>query len=114
MMAGWILGGLAIVLLTAILVVPFFVHLTGPYPFFLGYYPGPFWFFFPFGFFAVIFLFFVVSRWLFWGWGWGGGHGRGYWRRYQYYGGAAQILKERYARGELTKEQFDQMMKDIQ
>jgi putative membrane protein len=111
MMAGWIFGGLAIVLLAAVFVVPFFLHPAGPYPFFYGYYP---WSFFPFGFFAVIFLFFVVSRWLFWGWGGRGGYRRGYWRGYQYYGGAAQILKERYARGELTKEQFDQMMKDIQ
>jgi putative membrane protein len=114
MMAGLILGGVAIVLLTAVFVFPFFLHPAGPYPFFYGYYPaGPFSFF-PFGFFAVIFLIFIVSRWLFWGWGWRRGYGRGYWRRYQYYGGAAEILKERYARGELTKEQFDQMMKDIQ
>ena len=71
--------------------------------------------FFPFGFFAVIFLFFFVGRWFFWGWR--GGYGRGYWRQYgnyYYHGDAIQILKQRYARGEITKDQFDQMMKDLQ
>jgi putative membrane protein len=112
--AWWIFGGAAIALLGALVLAPFYFHPAGMYPyFFYGYHPG--FLFFPFGLFAIVFLFFFLARWLFWGWGWRGGYGRGYYRRqYQYYGGPAQILKERYARGELTKEQFDQMMRDIQ
>src|SRR5437867_1298543 len=59
----------------------------------------------------VFFLFFLF-RGLFWGWGgWG-------WRGYSMYGGyhdgAAEILRRRYASGEITKDQFDQMMRDIE
>ena len=33
----------------------------------------------------------------------------------QYHGGRAiEILKERYAKGEITKEQFDQMRKELE
>src|SRR2546425_260787 len=65
----------------------------------VGYFP---FFFFPFGG-------------LFWG---GGGWG---WRGYPMYGryhygqdNAAEILRRRYASGEITKDQFDQMMRDIE
>jgi putative membrane protein len=64
-----------------------------PFPFFFGL----FW----------IFITFMAVRWLFWpGW-WGR---RRYWRSYDdsYY-----ILRQRYARGEITKEQYDQMMRDL-
>jgi len=78
------------------------------YPFFGG------WFFWPIGiFFFLIFLFFV-ARVMFWGWGGGG------WRhRYSYgygygYGDAHEILRQRYARGEISKEQFDQMTRDLE
>jgi uncharacterized membrane protein len=49
-----------------------------------------------------------VLRFFFWGW-WGGGRG---W----YYGGdsAMQVLRERFARGEITQAQFEQMRKDLQ
>lgn len=66
---------------------------------------------FPFGFFWVfiaLFLVFGVSRWVFWGWGW---RRRGYYDRH--YDSAHQILRERYARGEITKEQMDQMASDL-
>ncbi|TLY17928.1 MAG: SHOCT domain-containing protein [Thaumarchaeota archaeon] len=56
------------------------------------------------------FIVFAVFRFLFWGWGWGGRY-----RWYgHYWGGPAEILKERYARGEITKEQFEQMMRDLE
>jgi putative membrane protein len=84
---------------------------------------GPFWYYgapvggFPFGFFWLLpvlgffFIFFVV-RWFFWGWGWGGGwRNRSYY--YNYHGDAESILEARYARGEITKEQFEQMKRDI-
>jgi uncharacterized membrane protein len=69
-------------------------------------------FFFPFGFLFGIFAIFIIFgilRWAFWGWGWGY-RGR-YWRHRDesYY-----ILRRRYAKGEITKEQFDQMMRDLQ
>ncbi|MDG6970440.1 MAG: SHOCT domain-containing protein [Nitrososphaerota archaeon] len=49
--------------------------------------------------------------WGFGGWGWR----RRYWHSAPYgYGDAQEILRQRYARGEITKDQFDQMMKDIE
>ena len=57
-------------------------------------------------FFAIMFLW-----WIF-----GGGGPMG-WRRYRYrrfgYGDEYQILRERNARGEITREQFDQMTRDL-
>jgi putative membrane protein len=67
-----------------------------------------------FGLFFIFAIFWVL-RWAFWGWGWryrrgywGGGYG--YWRHRDssYY-----ILRERYAKGEISKEQYDQMMRDL-
>ena len=76
----------------------------------VGYYPYSFGFF-PFGFFGFFWIFavFWFIRWAFWPW-------RGYGpRRYWRYGDQAYyILRERYARGEITKEQFDQMTRDLQ
>ncbi len=75
-----------------------------------GFFP-----FFPFGFgwifFLLFFLFFWGMRWWGgWGWGWYGRGGR-YWR---YGDDAHAILRTRYARGEITKDQFDQMMRDLE
>jgi putative membrane protein len=102
LLALFVVGSLAlwgIGLATGHAVIPFF---TTPYPYF---------FFFPLGFiFFLIFIFFIV-RLVFWGsWGWRGG---GY-RRYYYGGDAKEILRQRYARGEITKEQFDQMNRDLE
>jgi uncharacterized membrane protein len=41
---------------------------------------------------------------------WGGGHAHGDFFRTD---SAADILKQRYARGEITKEELDQKLKDI-
>ncbi len=109
---GWVVGGLVVALLIGVLVFPSFWGPTmmGPY----GYYPRG-WFFFPFGFLIFFFVIFIVARTLFWGWGWGwrGGYGRGYWGRRGYWGDAEEILRQRYARGEISKDQFDQMMRDL-
>ncbi len=76
--------------------------------------PGP-WtgppFLFGFGWVWPIFGFFIVFlflRWVFWPW-----HPYSY--RYSHWSSsdAVSILRERYARGELTKEQFDRMMQDL-
>ena len=110
---GWVIGGLVILLLAGLFVVPFLYGLPArPY----AYYPFPF-FFFPFGFLIFLFVIFFAVRALFWGLGWGrgwrGGYSRGYWRGQGYYGDATEILRQRYARGEINKEQFDQMMRDL-
>jgi putative membrane protein len=71
---------------------------------------------FPFGFgwiwfFLIFFLFFGLFRLIFWPWRWGY---RGYYRGYGRYGDTAyDILRERYARGEITKDQYDAMMRDL-
>jgi putative membrane protein len=75
------------------------------------YYRGPF-FFFPFGFLLFAFVLFAIFRFAFWGWGWHRGYYGGSWRAN---GGssALEILDQRYARGDITKEQYDQMKNDI-
>ena len=82
--------------------------LFGPRTFPGTFYPYRF-FFFPFGgwFFGLfwIFVIFWAVRWLFWPRRWR--YGRGYWDESYY------ILRQRYARGEITKEQFEQMMRDL-
>ena len=112
---GWALGALVLVLLVGLFVFPFFFQ--WPSPGYYGYYPHPWFFFFPFGF-AFFFLIFFGVRWLFWGWGYGRGYWHGYGSRYWRNQGpwdnaATEILKQRYAKGEITKEQFDQMMRDL-
>jgi putative membrane protein len=79
-----------------------------------AWYPGQvFYPWFPFGFFWIwplfgFFFIFFVAKWFLWGsWGWRSD--------YRHYGGDAEkILSERYARGEITKEQFEQMRKDLE
>jgi len=111
---GW--GVVALVAILAILIVSglaFGAARAASSPAAVGYpYYGffPFGFvFFPFGFIFFFFIVFFVFR-LFWGWG-----GWGRYRWYGYYRGEpAEIVKERYARGEITKEQFEQMMRDLE
>ncbi|MDG6994729.1 MAG: SHOCT domain-containing protein [Nitrososphaerota archaeon] len=71
-----------------------------------------YWFpfpFFPLLFIPVVFLLFFSFRWFFWGcWGWG----RGGW--YGGYDPAIAALRERYAKGEITREQLEQMTKDLE
>ncbi len=46
----------------------------------------------------------------------GGGCGGGHYGHYSAYGekeNAVEILRQRYARGEISKEQYEQMKKDI-
>src|SRR5712691_7236945 len=61
-----------------------------------------------FGGIFLIFIIFLIARLLFWTW-----------RRYNPNSyprdriDAREILRERYAKGEITKEQFEQMMRDL-
>ncbi len=77
------------------------------YPTMMPYYGG--WFFFPFGFLFFFLIIFGLGRLLFWPWAWG--WRRGYWYHHDE---AGEILRARYARGEITKEQFDQMIRDLE
>ncbi len=102
---GWIIGGLVILLLIGLFASPVFFGgyygFGGPY-----YFLHPFFGFFPFGI-LFFFLIFFVFRWLLFPWR------RGYHGHWYNEGGAEEILRERYARGEITKEQFDQMIRDL-
>ncbi len=105
---GWGIAGLLLLIGIAIVIGVLVRAIVGPGAGF-GFFP---FFFFPFGFFIFVFFLFFLFRGLFWGWGgWG-------WRGYSMYGGyhdgAAEILRRRYASGEITKDQFDQMMRDIE
>ena len=78
------------------------------YPFGWGFFPfAPF-----FAFFWIIAIFWFV-RFLFWPWRWGMGR-RYYGQGWGYGDQAYNIIRERYARGEITKDQYDQMMRDLQ
>ncbi len=101
----WILGavffGVFLIVLGASFFSGFFVG-TATFPFY-----RPF-FFWPFGWLFGFFFLFFVLRFLFWPWGWG------YHRRYWDYDRAYYILRERYARGELSKEQYEAMLRDLE
>ena len=63
---------------------------------------------------------FVIGYALWGGFGWGRGYGGDHYGHYSRYasadgerGSAMEILQRRYAKGEITKEQFEQMKKDI-
>ena len=77
----------------------------GPFPY--GWWSGgPFfgWFFF----IPLIFIAFFAFRFFLWRpWGWGRG-----W--YYYDDPAMETLRQRFARGEITKEQYEQMAKDLE
>jgi putative membrane protein len=82
-----------------------------------GGFDYPFFFPFPFGWLGIIFLIFLVfliARWLFF-WPWRGREGEGGYYSYQHQQrpDAVSIVKERYAKGEITREQFEQMMRDL-
>jgi putative membrane protein len=107
---GWVILAVVIVAIVSFFaVVALRGYPTGPMMTYNGYPVFGWWFFFPFGFFFIFFILFFVGRFIFWPWGWG-------WRRrYWYgYGDAHEILRQRYARGEITKEQFDQMTRDLE
>lgn len=108
---GWAI----VILLLAAVIASTAALLTHMYPYspMMPYYGYPlfgWWFFFPFGLIFIFILIFFVTRLAFWPWGWGGGWRRGYYR----YGDAREILRQRYARGEISKDQYEQMMRDLE
>lgn len=108
---GWGIAGLLLLIGVAIVIGVVIRAIAGPGAGF-GFYP---FFFFPFGFFLFFFFIFFVFRAFFRPWGWGYGGWGGYGPMYgRHHDGAAEILRRRYASGEITKDQFDQMMRDIQ
>jgi putative membrane protein len=106
---GWLLVCLILLAILAFVIAltvrVFFPPATTPY------HDGRFFlfFFFPFGILFFCLVVFAIVRLIFRPWG--GGYRRAYWR---HHGEAAEIVKARYARGEITKEQFDQMMRDLE
>ncbi len=104
---GWIIAAVvAIVVVLALLgfAAMLYFHPVMYYPYTgPGYFP---FFFFPFGFLVFFLFLFLIFRLVFWrSWGWG------YWGHRGYYGmDPKDIIKRRYARGEITKDQYDQMM----
>ena len=82
-----------------------------------GFFHYPIFFPFHFGWLGVIFLIFLVFlvvRWLFFcPRRESGEEGDYHSRQKQQRPGPASIVKERYAKGEITREQFEQMMRDL-
>jgi putative membrane protein len=99
----WALLPLILVVL-AVTAIGVSLYLRPASPPYYGWWSGG-----PFGWFFFIPLFFVAFfalRFLWWGtWGAGG------W--YHQEDSAVQVLRERFARGEITKEQLEQMRKDM-
>lgn len=108
---------LYIALAVAVLIVAVAIFLVILTPGTFGYHPsspfgiGPFGLFG--GFFLVLIVLFIVLwvvRIAWWTSRPRGGYGQGGGRRY----GAFAIARERYARGEITREQYEQIMQDLQ
>jgi len=82
-----------------------------------GWMGFPMLFMFPIGIVILIVIVYVIYRGVWWGGGCCGGH----YGHYSHYGyrsdeereNAMEILRRRYANGEITKEQFEQMKKDL-
>ena len=106
---AWGIFALVAVIVASVAVSAFF-YATRPGPVAGTYYP---YFFFPFPLFFIfgIFAFFWIVRWLVFPWRWGWAYRGRYWR---YQDESYYIIRERYAKGEITKEQFEQMMRDLQ
>jgi putative membrane protein len=105
----WLLIPIIGVLLVVSFVAAFFFYrppaVESFYPWFGWWFPFPLFFIIP-----VIFLVFFGFRWFLWGgWGWGG---RWYYNHNS--DRAMEILKERFARGEITRDQYEQMTKDLE
>ena len=99
---GWGIAGILVLLLVGAFLASTLTGVITPTPY------APWRFFLPFGFFFPFFLLFALG-WLFGPWRWRYYHGHRHHRD-----DAAEILKQRYARGEITREQFQQMRQDLE
>ena len=102
---GWGIVGLIVVIGLWIAVSLYFA------PWRPGGFDYSFFFPFHFGWLGAIFLLFLVfwiAKWLIWPWR-GGYYSYPHKQRVD----AASIVRERYAKGEITKEQFEQMLRDL-
>ena len=96
---GWGLMGLIVVIGVSIVSFSFFrpAHYGTFFPFHFGWVGGIF----------LVFIVFWIARWFLWPWKSG--------RQYRYpHETAESILKERYARGDITRQQYEQMMGDLE
>lgn len=98
----WMFAAIVIGIISLIVISAVFGRFSS-----LPYYPPffffPFWFIFPLFFFGLFFIF--AFRWRSCWWG-----SRGYY----YNDPALETLRERFARGEITKEQYDEMRKNLE
>jgi putative membrane protein len=104
---GWgIIGLIAVIGLSIALSIYFASWRTASFNY-------PFFFFpFHFGWLGGLFLIIIVlliAKWFFWSWR----RGRYYSYPHQQRPDAASIVKERYAKGEITKEQYEQILRDL-
>jgi putative membrane protein len=111
---GWIILGFLALFVVVPLVIWGALALLGHAPTGMMYAPVGFWFF-PLGFLFVIFLVFFAIRLAFWGprWGWYG-HRHGPWGPMGFaHSEPEDVVRHRYASGEITREQYDTMMRDL-
>ncbi|MGI0080064.1 MAG: SHOCT domain-containing protein [Nitrososphaerales archaeon] len=96
---GFVFAAVVLAVASLIVISIVFGRLSPPYPpfFFFGW-----WIFIPLLFFGFFFFF------RFW-WGWGY-----WWYPRRDYDPALEMLRERFARGEITKEQYEQMKRDLE
>jgi putative membrane protein len=117
-----IIAIIAIAIAVAVILMAVFAYFASRNPYgYGGYYGGMMGgfggfgmlFMIPIGLFILVIIGYVIWR----GCGWGGGGcGGDHYRHYSSYGekeNAMEILRQRYARGEISKEQYEQMKKDI-
>ena len=104
------MGLIGVAILLAVVLPGGLTHSGGPA------FPGWWAFGWLWGIFWLLVFFWIIS-WFIRSAVWcGTGSCYGHRRRWRYYGwdSAGQILRERYARGEITREQFDQMTRDLE
>lgn len=118
-----IIAVIAILVAVVIIIMAVFAYYSSRTPYGYGYYGWggmmggwgfPMLFMFPIGIIILILIGYVIYRGVWWGGGCGGHHGYyGYYRSDEERENAMEILRRRYARGEISKEQYEQMKKDI-